>query len=133
MGEIAGHPNLKPAKKGEPSRNPAGRPKGAHKLGTLVRRALEKAADPTDPKSGSVYDEWARGLVREVRHAPSGKAAEIILAREWPVTNKLQVGGDPDAPPIRLDYTKLTISELKQLKVLLVKARVDDDDAAGDT
>ena len=45
-----GHKNLIPPKKGEPSRNPKGRPKGAKGTETLVREAILAFADKDDLK-----------------------------------------------------------------------------------
>ena len=44
--------NLKPAKKGEPSRNPKGRPKGSRDRATIVRYWLEVEQNVQNPLTG---------------------------------------------------------------------------------
>ncbi len=48
--ENAGHKNLKPAVKGEPSRNPKGRPVGSLNIKTMLRKLLEAKDLIENPK-----------------------------------------------------------------------------------
>ena len=66
--------NLKPAKKGEPSRNPKGRPKGSRDRATIVRYWLEVEQNVQNPLTGVTekLDQTSFIVLAQIKNARAG-------------------------------------------------------------
>jgi predicted metal-dependent RNase len=66
--------NLKPAKKGEPSRNPKGRPKGSRDRATIVRYWLEVEQNVQNPLTGITekLDQTSFIVLAQIKNARAG-------------------------------------------------------------
>ena len=89
--------NLKPMRKGEPSRNPKGRPK----RGLCISEALRKILESKDPKDGElIADKVARKIVDEVLKG-NVQMTQILLDRtegkvELPISGTIGAEVDID-------------------------------------
>lgn len=108
-----GWANLIPVKKGEPSRNPAGRPPlerdirllARHATPAIMQRLIDMALDPaTDDRVAFV-------------------AGNAVIERAWGKPKEPRPGED-DGAPQKVDLSKLSDKDLASFRKLVEKARV---------
>lgn len=103
MPKNSGHKNLIPAKKGEPSRNPNGRPKGSPNRATVLRKWLDIATKVKNPETGemlegTVEDRVAMALIAKAIKGDVQAIKEINDSLYGKAHQAIQVGGDPENP-----------------------------------
>lgn len=93
------------------------RPKGRHKIKTLVENALDKASAVRPDMT--VVESWAVGLSRALDDDPSGSAAKLVMDRLWPSIAKSEISG-PDGASLTNPFADLDLSDLSddELRVL---------------
>jgi len=114
-----GHENLIPPKKGEPSRNPKGRPKGAKGTDTLVREAVRAFASKEDleklgidPKSNfdprlAILGQWAKNMCSEDAKVSESTAAgdKLYERMDGKAVAKVEQENLDVTPPVVIQLT----------------------------
>jgi Family of unknown function (DUF5681) len=111
--------NLKPARKGEPSRNPAGRPVGSRNRASVLRKWLDVAAKIKNPETGqmeagTIEDRIALGILtkalkgdpaafREIMDSVYGKNTEKVETTAAVAVQTIKVRIVGGGPPIARD------------------------------
>lgn len=110
--------NIKPPKKGEPSRNPNGRPKGAKNRSTLLKKWLSVATTIKNPVTKeveqiTVEDEVVLSLINQARKGNVTAIREILDTTYGKVADKIEITVSPEIEAARGLYESLVESGLQ--------------------
>jgi hypothetical protein len=112
---------LNPQRKGEPSKNRNGRPKGTLSRGTIVKRWLEASEQIKNPITGiserlTQYDIITLGLIKKARAGDVQAFRELMDSSFGKIPDKLQTENKTDINlDMSVDEMTALVKKLKEL------------------